>query len=147
VAVFAILSMSGGVLLGYVLLATGWFDTPPPDTPAPDPTPTSGQSVEFTNIVIEGDLNEQAIEAALSSTRSDMEMCRRPQRAQLRLEAHVSPPGSGDSRLSQVRALPAEEEPGEVARCCIAAFRNGIPPGWNPGNSGRVTFEITLPER
>lgn len=145
--IFAVLSLVGGIALGYFILETGWFDATPTEATPSDPARPPGQAVEFSNIEITGPLDEAAINAALTSARSSMEMCRRPQSAQIALEVHVTPPSFADNRISMVRSLPADQEPDEVAQCCINAFRGGIPAGWNPGDNGIVTFEITLPQR
>jgi hypothetical protein len=66
------------------------------------------------------------------------------QEATVRIQAIVSPAEVGDRRISI--ASPTIDNPGpeELARCCAAALVETVPPGWNPGTSGVVTFDVTL---
>jgi serine/threonine protein kinase len=136
-------SLLSGIVLGVVLLAAGVFDT----GGAGGPNASQSSVVRLDAVEIQGDLPAAAISEVFERARPYLEMCRRPEAAQVSLEAIVTATGAGPERLSAVRPRQAGAEPSEVARCCIDAFVDGVPPGWSPAGGGTATFAIVLPAR
>jgi len=77
-----------------------------------------------------------------------MDRCRRHGAAtQVRVQAHVVPSWSPGGRISLAGPAPGAAGPQEVARCCAGALRGAVPQGWDPGESGIFSFDVTLAPR
>ncbi len=145
IAILGLLSLVGGLAVGSALVSSEWFAE---DSSTTLDTPVTDTTVELRVLQLDGGLDRAAVMAALESARPHLGMCSQPDRVEeIRLEAHVAPPGFSSGRLSLVRAAPGNSASAELVQCCAEAVRAGVPADWNPGESGVITFDVVLPGR
>ena len=93
---------------------------------------------------VAGSLNVHTVRQLLQSAQPAMEGCRvAGQATRLQSQLHVAPGG----RITVAGPGPGNSGPPQAAQCCADAARQAVPAGWNPGPSGVVFFDVTLPAR
>lgn len=139
--IVAFSGLAFGAIVGLGVVLAGRFG-------GDDESPGGGTEIRFGEVRTVGLIHDEAITALLERSRVGLEACRLTDRsAEVSLQIQVAPPGTPEGRLASVGPSSDNAAPSGTAQCCAAAVRAAVPPGWDPGQSGIATVEITLPER
>jgi serine/threonine-protein kinase len=96
-----------------------------------------GVSIEEPTVV--GELDGKEIRAVLKKALPAMKECRRAKKEVVLSQIHVSPGG----KIPIAAAAPDNKGNEAAARCAAQRFKDAAP-GWKPGDSGIIFFEVTL---